>query len=184
MSFFKIKTNTDKISENRKNRGLTILFATLVSILALSVGASIINLALKQTLLSGSTRESQYAFYASNTGIECAFYWDNQGAPDGSDVFATSSDSEITSDPNVSCAGRGLIGSGGLSIDQSESGPNKGVTTFRIEFVESGLPYCADVIVTKEDDGNFINTTIDSFGYNTCDDENPRRIERGLQLNY
>lgn len=58
------------------NKGFTLLFAVLVSVLVLAVGASIISIALKQVVLSGAGRESQFAFYAANTGLECALYWD------------------------------------------------------------------------------------------------------------
>ena len=62
-------------------------------------------------------------------------------------------------------------------------------TKFRITYEtanpDTTQPYCADVIVKKYiENGEVATTTIDSRGYNTCDEDNPRRIERGLEFNY
>lgn len=64
-----------------KEKGFTILFAVIVSILVLAAGISIANISLRQLSISGVARESQKAFYAANTGTECAEYWDTQGFP-------------------------------------------------------------------------------------------------------
>lgn len=172
------KNNSQKNIDRKDERGLTILFAVLVSILVLAVGTSIINLSLKQVLLSGSARESQFAFYASNTGVECALYWDIQGGPTGGIVFATSSASALETGPTVTCAEKEL------STNVFESNNTSASTKFRLEFNE--VPYCVDVVVTKDYNAaqGKIYTTIDSYGYNTCDTDNARRIERGLQVNY
>src|SRR5690606_16959184 len=60
-------------------KGFTLLFSVLVATLVVAIGASIISIALRQTILSGTSRESQYAFYAANTMLECVFYWDIMG---------------------------------------------------------------------------------------------------------
>jgi hypothetical protein len=59
--------------ENIKNKGFTMLFAVLVSVIVLAVGASIISIALKQVVLSGIGRESQYAFSLQgyHSKVEC-----------------------------------------------------------------------------------------------------------------
>lgn len=60
---------------NNKQKGFTLLYAVLVSSIVLSASLSIINIALKQHKLSALSRESQIAFYAANTGVDCALYW-------------------------------------------------------------------------------------------------------------
>jgi hypothetical protein len=45
----------------------------------------------------------------------------------------------------------------------------------------NAVPYCAIVTVTKDTDGS---THIYSRGYNTCDISNPRRVERGIEVDY
>ncbi len=59
-----------------KKKGVTLLLAVLVSSLLLSIGLAIFNITIKELLISGSGRESQFAFYAADTGAECALYWD------------------------------------------------------------------------------------------------------------
>ena len=61
---------------NAHSRGFTILLAALVASLVLSLGISVFTIAQKQLLLSSLSRTSQYAFYAADTGAECALYWD------------------------------------------------------------------------------------------------------------
>ena len=189
---------------NINQRGFTLLFAVLVSTLVLAVGASIISLALKQVQLSGTSRDSQYAFYAANTGYECAYYWDVHGYND-KDLFPINNDTNFYYEPggtetDITCLSetdslgdinRNSIVSSGDPVnwiqnpvsDPTESSPS--VTSFSIRFDEDEVPYCADVTVSKwiDSDDNVI-TTIDSRGYNTCDEDNPRRIERGLELTY
>ncbi len=58
----------------RSQRGYTLLFAVLVATLVLGVAIFIISLSQKQYLLAATARESTYAFYAADTGIECAAY--------------------------------------------------------------------------------------------------------------
>jgi hypothetical protein len=142
-------------------------------------------MALRQVVLSGVWRDSQFAFYAANTGIECALYWDLNGGV----VFATSTNSETPA--NVSCADNSA------SVSITEDTLTSATSKFTIEFNNVGsnsqvnnadLTYCVDVFVTKQFDDSGsqdrIATTILARGYNTCDLENPRRIERGLELNY
>lgn len=207
ITFFK------KICAGCKNRGFTILFAVLVSSLVLALGIGIANITLKEIILSGTGRDSQFAFYAADTGTECALYWDFKGT----DVFATSSGSvdgySATGQPALNCVGNdiaktsitGIGGSGNSTnawkfMDSSVAAPGStyATTTFQINFAEGT---CAIVQVGKYDtkdgsglacgggtgracDGVSDVTVIDSRGYNTCDTTNNRRLERGLRIAY
>lgn len=175
--------------KHTKEKGFTLLFAVLLAVLVLAVGASVINIAMKQVILTGIGRESQFAFYAANTGVECALYWDYRDEK----IFATSTlssqytkDDEYTS--SVLCGAQSIYKTyEGVDTDVyvlGESGTTKGISRFTIKF-EDSIQYCSVVTVTKEKIGDDpIKTTIESRGYNTCDEGNPRRIERGLQLSY
>jgi Tfp pilus assembly protein PilX len=193
--------------KNKKNEGFVLLFAVLISTLVLAVGISMISIALKQVKLSGSGRDSEYAFYAANTGAECATYWDLAS----SSVFMTNNNPATTNE-NVKCLGMNITDStlgavGGECSDDNVSGTggvdyqyqrwcnwqdtsNVYKTKFRISYDQPGVtdqkPYCADVIVTKEIGTNNLvaTTTVTSRGYNTCDSNNPRRIERALEFSY
>ena len=199
--------------KKQNNKGFTILFAVLVSTLVLSVGASVINIALKQLALSGSARDSQFAFYAANTGIECAAYWDFVGVEDVTiPVFATSSDTittlaaepDIESDllssvkcstifiidgddtaasnnPNYTCEDS-LSEDKGWCVDYNTE---SATTSFRIDPIAPGVEYCVDVTIAKYlDSESRTRTNIESRGYNTCIEDNPRRVERGLRITY
>lgn len=177
-----------QIIKNTKEKGFTLLFAVLLSVLVLSVGASVINIAMKQVILSGIGRESQFAFYAANTGIECALYWDYRDEK----VFATSSLSTpyTKNDEDVNdilCGAQSIYRTyqnvATDIFDFENSNDSKGISKFTIKF-EDQIQYCSIVTVTKEKENGIITTTIESRGYNTCDKNNPRRIERGLQLSY
>jgi len=184
-----------------KKKGFVLLFSVLVATLILAVGASIISIALKQVILSGAGRDSQFAFYAANTGAECALYWDLAGDSNGNIVFATSSTNLSFDKTEVTCLGKPLVSDLDelndvcpldISTDPTwcvdDGGPDLTQTKFRITYENDGpdsQPYCADVIVKKYiKDGEVATTTIDSRGYNTCETNNPRRIERGLEFNY
>ncbi len=177
-----------KLYKKENQKGFTLLFAVLLSVLVLAVGASVINIAMKQVILTGIGRESQFAFYAANTGVECALYWDYRDAR----VFATSSLFEGYTDESdkggITCAKESIYmqddGTIGEITSVDEKTPTSAISRFTIRF-ENPIQYCAIVSVTKSKNNNDTwSTTIESRGYNTCDKSNPRRIERGLQLFY
>src|ERR1700679_626641 len=60
----------------KSHRGYALLFAVLVSAVVLGVGVSILNIARKEILLTAGAANSQYAFYAADSGYECAVYQD------------------------------------------------------------------------------------------------------------
>ncbi len=192
----------NNLKNNKKNKGFVLLFSVLVASLVLSVGMSIISIALKQVVLSGSGRESQYAFYMANTGAECATYWDLAGNTiidnngNNGKVFAAGSGVSATTDPNIKCLNMRITDdqpntcSPTITIpDWCASSPNNSTynTRFRISYAPNDLTQrCAEVTVSKTVDGAGIVTAtkITSRGYNTCDESNPRRIERALEFNY
>lgn len=184
----------------QKKRGFTLLFAVLVSVLVLAVGASIISIALKQVILSGAGRESQYAFYAANTGIECALFWDLNGSEiingEIKYVFAPPGQPTLDTFANVRCAGGNITtGTGFTDPSPKFTGAwdtsTPGRTVFKIAITNDinddtrDIMYCAEVTVEKEEVDDVIVTTITSQGLNSCDPDNdPRAVERGLVLQY
>lgn len=144
------------------NRGFTLFIAVLIGSLMLAIGFSIFNLAFKELLLSASARDSQVAFYAADTGLECALYYDQN-----QEAFR-------------------ITGPGGISITCA------GVTTsvtrvagsgfFEWEWVLDDGTLCTTVEVQKFTGTE--RTVIRALGYNTCEGDNPRRTERGLRVIY
>lgn len=183
----------------KKEKGFALLFAVLVSTLVVSIGASIISIALRQTILSGTSRESQYAFYGANTVLECAFYWDITGVASSTGaVFPSVDDTplDIADQDLVTCGGGNIItGNGFTTVKPWEVTTSSGqtTTTFYMELKDVSSPLvnstaarCAQATVTKTTDSSTgqVTTRIDAKGYNTCDLNNPRVVERGLVQEY
>ena len=152
-------------------QGFTLLFAALVASLVLSIGIAVFNITLKELKLSSAGRESQFAFYAADTGAECALYWDFQH-----NAFAT------TTDTPIRCAGIDIGGPG--DPDCCGGQPLGAEYRFRLNF--SPEEYCVDVIFKKELIGSppQLSTTIEAFGRNSCIVGAPRRVERAIRVRY
>ncbi len=171
-------------SKKLKNKsGMTLFIAIVIMSVLLFVSFAAINIAIKGTLFASSGRDSQQAFYAADSGIECALYWDSK--PVTGSAFATS-----TSGSPINCGGSSIANG------QQISGTSTGITNFIggggsanptsvFGFVMNQginpVNYCAIVTVTKNTNGT---TYIKSRGYNTCDTTNGRRVERGLEVTY
>ena len=63
-----------KSSATRK-RGVVLLLAIFVSSVALAVGFGVYNRTYKELLLASFWRQTQTAFSAADSGLECALYW-------------------------------------------------------------------------------------------------------------
>ena len=150
-----------------KNKGFTLFVAMIVMGTLLLIASGVISLAIKQALISTTGRESQHAFYAADTGIECALYWDVQ-SPTGISAFATSTGSTIFCNKDTNNPTNQWVVGGAYTS-----------TINRIDFLPD--PYCAIVVVIKGLDGS---TKIESFGYNNCDPSNSRRVERAVRATY
>lgn len=61
--------------DTKKQQGFTILYAMIISSIVLATVLSIAAISLKQRNISGLGENSQLAFYAANSGMECALYW-------------------------------------------------------------------------------------------------------------
>ena len=138
----------------------------LVGGLALAVGIAIYDLTVRELDLSGTATQSQYAIYAADTGAECALYWDVKN-PSGSSAFDPSTSSTINCNQDANNGGNQWV-VGGSSA-----------STFTMTFLPD--PSCAIVTVTKLT-GNA--TRIESLGYNTCNSESSRRVERAIRATY
>lgn len=62
----------------QRNKGFTLLYSMIVTSVVLAATLSVVTLSLRQLALSSTARESQKAFYAANSAVECALYWDLQ----------------------------------------------------------------------------------------------------------
>lgn len=161
---------------------MTLFIAVTIMGILLFISFAVVSIALKGSIFATSGRDSQYAFYAADAGIECVVYWDTKFEPS---KFATSTAGSIT------CAGQtvttnsqapiygtstnSLIGGGGNANPTSRFG-------LRFNLVGSNpVNSCAIVTVTKNTNGT---TYVKSRGYNTCSASDPRRLERGVEVTY
>lgn len=160
--------------------GFTLLIAIITTSMLLIVSFVVVNIALKQLILASAAKESQYAFYAADSGTECAVYWDLKDS--ALSAFATSTPGTITC--NTQTIGVGNTQTVPTIPSQSArigGGGNVNPTSiFKIDYPKG----CTIVRVTKAYAGSVIVTTIDSRGYNTCDTSALRRFERGVILTY
>ncbi len=140
-----------------------MLLATIIASLLLAVGAAMFSIIKKEIILSSLGRDSQFAFYAADTGAECALYLDFRH-----DAFTTGTTTAM-------CDGQSLGNIAPVVLDQP--------TTFQYD--PNGL--CSVVSVTKYSPGNPNSTRIDSRGYSTsCATiaTNPRALERAVEIFY
>ncbi|MDO8424022.1 MAG: pilus assembly PilX N-terminal domain-containing protein [bacterium] len=150
-----------------KNQGFTLFLTLIVTGTLLLISTAIVTLSVKQSSISISGRDSQNAFYAADTGMECALYWDVKN-PSGVSAFSTSTASTIFCNKDAN----------NPSNEWAVGGSYTSVIN-RINFLPD--PYCAIVTVTKGVAGG---TEIESLGYNNCSSENARRVERAVRANY
>ncbi len=178
------------IFKKYKSSGFTSLYAMLVASLLVSVGLSMAEIAIRETRLSSAGLGSQSAFFAADSGIECAIYWDFKN-PSGKSAFSTSTASTI------SCNGQS-ISTNSQTVPTVPSVPSRvggGTDTnptsiFYLTFTggTKPLPYCVIVTINKTQNSGpgplAVKTKIESRGYNSCDTTNPRRVERAIRVQY
>lgn len=144
--------------------------AALIASIVLSLGASIFTIAQKSVVLSSLGRDSQFAFYAADTGSECALFWDIRFG-----YFATTAPASVVN-PDPQCGGTSLNASG-----RSTTYPY----TMTFQFEPNG--FCSIVTVTKSQSGSVISTVIHADGYNTnCTIKSTaaRSLQRSVELHY
>lgn len=162
----RLRTSFDSF---RTRRGFTLLLAALVSAIVLALGSSIFVIAQKQVTLSSVGRDSQFAFYAADTGAECALYWDIRYGAFGTSTPAT--------DP--ACDGQTLNATGRAAVAPY-------VMEFKIDlFKDSSAGYCADVKVYKNTSNPY--TVVHADGYSVpCAGilTSGRALQRSVELHY
>lgn len=64
------------INKIRSKHGFTLFYALILVSLLVALGLAIFNITFKQLVLTSGARNSAKAFYAADTGLECALFWD------------------------------------------------------------------------------------------------------------
>jgi len=73
------------IKRIKKNKGFVLLFAVTLAAVFLSIAIGVTEVALKEVQFSTSAKNTNNAFFAADTGVECALYYDRSGG--SSSVF-------------------------------------------------------------------------------------------------
>lgn len=169
------------IKETKKNKGFVILFAVVISSIILSLTLGVANVALKEIKFGTSARETNYSFFAADSGIECALFNDKPptafplpGSPTAIDCASTLP-TFVSSNP------------GG-----DPTGINGGTYTFYVTNLGTIGTNCSKVTVLKTKSGTDVLTTGIAKGYNVDGDHddcnlftsNANRIEREIKVNY
>ncbi|HUO56283.1 MAG TPA: pilus assembly PilX N-terminal domain-containing protein [Candidatus Paceibacterota bacterium] len=189
-------------------RGFALLIAAMVAAVVLLIASSIFDIAQKQVILASISQQSQYAFFAADTGAECALYWDDRiqyfgpGAPNDPDGLLQGG--------NISCDNQNPAvtntNAGGPVPPFNPNGGNHPSSPYNytLEFTVTlnNNAECADVFITKcagsiDDNGNCttnggstISTQVRANGYNaSCANalvQNPPLtiLQRRVILNY
>ncbi|MBP6883993.1 MAG: hypothetical protein KBC06_02060 [Candidatus Pacebacteria bacterium] len=155
----------------KKNKGFVILFAVTISAILMAISLGVSNISLKQLNFSTSARNANDAFFASDTGAECALYYDR------STILRFNYPNNGSS---MSCAGATIL-------DLAMSGDSTAwAYTFTLTNLGSSTQGCAKVSVSKNSTTGA--TVVDSKGYNigdsTCASSNPNRTEREVIVSY
>ena len=164
-----------KESKHKNKNGFALLIAIITTSILLLVAFAISDIALKQLIITNSSQESQTAFYASDSGIECAQYWDvKSGSQSPFDPATTTSQIICDNQTFTTNPVTGTIIGGPTSVQSDGSSKSN--------FTINNLPQgCVSVVVTKLLNGH---TEIDSRGYDTCNVSVLRRFERGITITY
>ncbi len=145
-----------------ENKGYALLFALVVISAMLVVALAVSRISFQEMRISDLSHDSQMALNATNSGAECAMFWDRRVES----IFGV--------EDHIECL------EGEYSLIST-------VAPDVYEFVAYfGDEQCAVVRVDKSDK-NQNKTVIESRGYNICpdgDERNPRRVERAVLVDY
>lgn len=154
-------------------KGYAILFTLVVVSIISSISIGVANSVSKQLILSSLAHDSQMAFYAADTAAECALY-------------ASESPTVLGSLGGLP----GIVGSGlpfdcgvddfgnSFSIDVANSAfPN--IYTFNTNPILGGSCFSVNI-----DQSLTPQKKIETKGYNTCNSNSQRQVERGILVEY
>ena len=153
-----------------KNKGFVLLFTVVLSSIIFAIAMSILRIAFTQSIINTSSRASNEAFYAADTGVECALYYDLRK---NKTVFGLADP-----DPSPNCTG--------IDLDLFQGNKN-GPWVFYLYNLGYDGRACAVVEVDKT---NPSETKIVSKGYSSggnttdCSSNSVTRVERRIEVAY
>ena len=152
--------------KKNKQNGYALLFVMVIITIISAVTAGLANTALKEAIISSVARDSQSAFYASDTATECALYFHYN--------YATIVPSLVNS--KWSC---GKTQAGG-TYDLTFSGGVNNYSLVSSSASTTNEP-CFNITSTTTSSAGIDTTVITSKGYNICNTSNSRSVERAIK---
>ncbi len=168
-----------KLSILRKNAqsGYAMLFTVVVVSIIATIAMGLSGSAYKQVILSSVAKDSQSAFYQSDTAVECALYADFKlGGPTASDKISAGSwkcgkDNSLTwKDVDLYLDTTNMSDTNYAFFPSDPSGA--------VSLIRSS---CFEFDVDKSDS---TKSVIKARGYNNCDKRDPKTVEREIEVNY
>jgi Tfp pilus assembly protein PilX len=181
----------------QKNKGYALMFTVVVVSIISLIAIGLSNATYKQMILSSIARDSQTAFYMADTVVECIEYQDNVvgkfpsnstayagstftcGSQNGGTLYtltvaaiALPALTNITGAYSINLLGN----SAGGTAWSSEVVPCFGGTVYKFTVPHSGDPVFGN--------DTTIDTQILGSGYNICNKNNTRTVERTIKVNY
>lgn len=163
-------------SDQRSERGFTLFYALVVVGVVALMAFGVSRTALNEVVFSSLGNKSQQAFFAANSGLECALYWDLRHAQFLPDSVA------VIDEQDLYCAGKNVRTHADGDFERTTAG-----STFTTKFTVTDLNdsgSCANVEVIKtEDSSGVLQTRIESDGQNACD-SSARDVQRSIRVEY
>ena len=167
----------------KNKNGFSLFIAIVIASSLLLISFLISKITTKGLEFANTGRNSQIAFFAADAGIECALYYDTVFEPS---KFATS-----TGGSPIVCGSVSITTSGSLpgttTLARIGGGGNANPTSvfgFTLNQGLNPIDACVVVLVNKSYSGPSLITRVYSYGYNSCDTNNKRRVERGIEVFY
>jgi len=157
----------------KENKGFVLLFTVTLAAIFLSIALGIGQIALKENNFSTSAVDTNNAFFAADTGIECALFYDDPTGVGSGTVFVDGKS------PNLSCNNQN-------NIPATETGSGTLIWNFIISGLGSASKSCVAVTMDKKSKAPL--TLITANGYNltgsTCTTPPPNAVDRELTTTY
>ena len=196
-----MNANAQKPKSLKNKKGFALLMAIILTSTLLLITYALTSITLKGLTLSYAGKDSELAFYAADTGVECAQYWDIRNHEANQGAFYTTPNTTIT------CNGNTILGNGSVRSDVNtvpipssasfgtQTTPAPGTTIASLfqlclkgpcTIASNKSGPCAIVTVKKVTNPStaIITTSIESRGYNTCNIYSVQRFERALYVTY
>jgi len=151
-------------------RGFTLLVSIILATVAVTLGVSLLDISYKQVVLSSTAKQSQYGFYAADSAMECALYWDQK--------FNAFRYTSPLPSSQIKCQGNSILAYSTGTFGSGASQHRK--TEFSVR-CGTGSTSNGKVTVYKYTSGA---TTMYANGFSSCLSSDPRRVERGLKVFY